>query len=156
GFLSAMSVGILPRKTSTRKVNGVNTPVIERSELLEVSIVPVGSNPEAQRLLRDLAGDSPADGGEDEMEASEIRQIITAAVPPMAARLDTIEKALDEPERVPALSGARTTEGVDELAGRWLKARAFGDTRTLYEIAEADKGLPEAEIRNMLSANAYL
>src|SRR5262245_59945437 len=47
GFLSAMSVGILPRKTSTRKVNGVNTPVIERSELLEVSIVPVGSNPEA-------------------------------------------------------------------------------------------------------------
>src|SRR4030095_7685729 len=66
------------------------------------------------------------------------------------------EKALDEPERLPALGGARTTEGVDELAGRWLKARAFNDQRTLLEIAEADKGLPEAEIRNMLSANAYL
>jgi HK97 family phage major capsid protein/HK97 family phage prohead protease len=155
GFLSAMSVGILPRKTSTRKVDGVNTPVIERSELLEVSIVPVGSNPEAQRLLRELAGDSPADEGGEEMEANELRQAVTDAVTPLAARFEAIEKALDEPERVPALGGARTTEGVDDLAGRWLKARAFNDQRTLLEIAEADPA-PEAEVRNMLSANAYL
>src|SRR5258705_6271364 len=90
------------------------------------------------------------------MDTEAIEQAVTKAVAPLGVRLDAIEKTLDEPERKPALSGARTTEGVDELAGRWLKARAFNDQRTLYEIAEADKGLPEAEIRNMLSANAYL
>ncbi len=156
GFLSAMSVGILPRKTSTRKINGANTPVIERSELLEVSIVPVGSNPEAQRLLRDLAGgDAPTDEGGVEMEANEVRQIITDAVGPMAARLEAIEKALDEPERVPALSGARTNENEAHLLARWMQARAAGDSTLMHEIASHDPA-PEAEVRTMLSAANYL
>ena len=155
GFLSAMSVGILPRKTATKKVNGQSVPVIRESELLEVSIVPVGSNPEAQKLLRDIVGaDASEEGGED-MDAVEIREIVSEVVKPIGARLDTLEKTLDEPERKPALGGARTTEDVEDLAGRWLKARAFNDQKTILEIAESDPA-PEAEVRNMLSANAYL
>src|SRR5438034_1668785 len=134
GFLSAVSVGILPKKTTTKKVSGANTPVIERSELLEISVVPVGSNPEAQRLLRDMVGGDASEEVE-EMDATEIRQIITEAVNPLGARLDEIERALDEPEKKPALGGARTTEAVDALAGRSLKARAFNDYQTIQEIA---------------------
>lgn len=156
GFVSAISVGLLPHKTGTRTIDGHRVPVIEKSELLEVSIVPVGSNPQALRLLRDLTGgESPENEGGSDMESNELRQAVTDAVTPLAARLEAIEKALDEPERVPALSGARTTEGVDDLAGRWLKARAFNDQRTLLEIADRDPA-PEVEVRNMLSANAYL
>src|SRR5206468_1780856 len=77
------------------------------------------------------------------------------ALTPLGTRLDAIEKSLDEPERKPAFGGARTTEGVDQLAGKWLKARAFNDYATIQEIASRDPA-PEAEVRDMLSANAYL
>src|SRR4030095_6987368 len=90
GFVNAISVGVLPRKTGTRTIDGQRAPAIEKSELLEVSIVPVGSNPQALRLLRGLiGGESPADGGND-METNEVRQIITDAVAPLGARLDAI------------------------------------------------------------------
>ncbi len=152
GFLSAMSVGILPRRKGTRRINGASVPVIRESELLEVSIVPVGSNPEAQRLLRDLMGAEPE---ETEMNTETLTRAIEDAVRPLGERLDAIEQTLDEPERVPALGGARTSEDVDALAGRWLKARAFNDQRTLLELAESDPA-PEAEVRDMLSADSYL
>jgi HK97 family phage major capsid protein/HK97 family phage prohead protease len=152
GFLSAVSVGLLPRKTATEKINGERVPVIRESELLEVSLVPVGSNPEAQRLLRNMTGDTPK---EYDMETTEIRSAIKEAVKPLGERLEAIEKSLDEPESTPALAGARTTEDERHLLGRWMQARAAGDSHILHEIASHDPA-PDAEVRDMLSAANYL
>jgi HK97 family phage major capsid protein len=152
GFLNAMSVGLLPRKTATRTYDGQRVPTITESELLEASIVAVPSNPGAQRILREAGGAASA---EEEMDTEAIEAAVTKAVGPLAERLDAIEQTLDEPERVPALGGARTNEGVDDLGGRWLKARVFRDTRTLMELAERDEA-PEAIVRDMLSADAFL
>ena len=56
GFLSAVSVGFIPdaESMSTRSVNGSDVPVYERTELVEVSLVPVPSNPNAIALMRGL------------------------------------------------------------------------------------------------------
>ena len=78
------------------------------------------------------------------------RLAIADATKPIGERLDAIEKSLDEPERKPALGGGRTNEDVDALAGRWLKARAFNDQRTMLEIAERDPA-PEAEVRELMT-----
>ena len=56
GFLSAVSVGFIPDESamSTRSVGEYEVPVYERTELVEVSLVPVPSNPQAVALMRSL------------------------------------------------------------------------------------------------------
>ena len=57
GFLSAVSVGFIPDMESmtTRSVDGGDdVPVYNRTELVEVSLVPVPSNPHAIALMRSL------------------------------------------------------------------------------------------------------
>ena len=56
GFLSAVSVGFIPDSEgmTTRSVDGVDVPVYQRTELVEVSLVPVPSNPNAIALMRSL------------------------------------------------------------------------------------------------------
>ncbi len=61
GFLNTVSIGFLPIKWHEERVPGeagaeeVRT-VYDEVELLEVSLVPVPSNPEAVALVRDIAG----------------------------------------------------------------------------------------------------
>lgn len=56
GFLSAVSVGFIPDPDSvgTRSVEGAEVPVYNRTELVEVSLVPVPSNPNAIALARSI------------------------------------------------------------------------------------------------------
>jgi HK97 family phage prohead protease len=56
GFLSAVSVGFIPdpEEMTTRSVDGADIPVYQRTELVEVSLVPVPSNPNAVALMRSL------------------------------------------------------------------------------------------------------
>lgn len=56
GFLSAVSVGFIPdaESISTRSIDGADIPVYERTELVEVSLVPVPSNPHAVALMRSM------------------------------------------------------------------------------------------------------
>ncbi len=72
GFLSAVSVGFIPdpEGMSTRSIDGNDIPVYERTELVEVSLVPVPSNPAAIALMRSLklpiiSEHSPSDKGAD-------------------------------------------------------------------------------------------
>ena len=56
GFLSAVSVGFIPdaESMSTRSIEGSEVPVYNRTELVEVSLVPVPSNPNAIALARSI------------------------------------------------------------------------------------------------------
>jgi HK97 family phage prohead protease len=56
GFLSAVSVGFIPDPASvtTRSIDGDEVPVYERTELVEVSLVPVPSNPAAVAIMRSM------------------------------------------------------------------------------------------------------
>ena len=56
GFLSAVSVGFIPDADgmTTRSIDGAEIPVYERTELVEVSLVPVPSNPAAVAIMRSL------------------------------------------------------------------------------------------------------
>lgn len=56
GFLSAVSVGFIPDAdaVTTRAIEGAEIPVYQRTELVEVSLVPVPSNPNAIALARSL------------------------------------------------------------------------------------------------------
>ena len=56
GFLSAVSVGFIPDADSmtTRAIEGTDVPVYNRTELVEVSLVPVPSNPNAIALARSI------------------------------------------------------------------------------------------------------
>ena len=72
GFLSAVSVGFIPDANGmgTRSIDGAEIPVYERTELVEVSLVPVPSNPSAIAIMRSLklpviSEHSPSDEGAD-------------------------------------------------------------------------------------------
>ena len=55
GFLNAVSVGFYPTQMGMKKLeDGSNVEVYEKSELLEVSLVPIPSNPEAIALARSM------------------------------------------------------------------------------------------------------
>jgi len=80
GFLSAVSVGFIPdaSQMSTRSVEGVEVPVYQRTELVEVSLVPVPSNPSAIALARSFrlpesTSTSPPEGADIEVLRDAIR-----------------------------------------------------------------------------------
>src|SRR5690625_189455 len=59
GFLSAVSIGFVPlRSHEERGTEGKSVLVYDEVELLEVSLVPIPSNPEALALVRELAAAS--------------------------------------------------------------------------------------------------
>jgi len=63
GFLSAVSIGFIPINHHEEEVEGRGmTQILDEVELLEVSLVPIPSNPEALSLMRAmLQHDSPED-----------------------------------------------------------------------------------------------
>jgi HK97 family phage prohead protease len=52
GFLNAVSIGFIPRKVVVEMEDGIEVPIIKEWELLEVSLVPIPSNPEALAVAR--------------------------------------------------------------------------------------------------------
>ena len=86
GFLSAVSVGFIPdsEAMTTRSIDGADVPVYQRTELVEVSLVPVPSNPNAIALMRSLrlpvfSQTSPPDGGADsEVFKRSVRTLLDA------------------------------------------------------------------------------
>lgn len=86
GFLSAVSVGFIPDpdQITTRAVNGSDVPVYERTELVEVSLVPVPSNPNAVALMRaiqfpNISKPSPSDnsGADSEGLRDQMRAMLS-------------------------------------------------------------------------------
>jgi len=67
GLLNAVSIGfrILARREETDPSSNKTYWVYEKTELLEVSLVPIPSNPEALALVRSMAGASPSTTGAD-------------------------------------------------------------------------------------------
>ena len=55
-FLRATSIGFIPRQVVVEMEDEKNVPVIVKSELLEASLVPIPSNPDALKMLREMAG----------------------------------------------------------------------------------------------------
>ena len=56
GFLSAVSIGFVPLRSHEERLPGGKTVLVyDEVELLEVSLVPIPSNPEALALVRELA-----------------------------------------------------------------------------------------------------
>jgi len=56
GAVSTVSIGFIPREIRTEDDGAGNQiPIIVRSELLEISVVPIPSNPEALAISRELA-----------------------------------------------------------------------------------------------------
>ena len=86
GFLSAVSVGFIPDAEGmmTRSIDGAEIPVYERTELVEVSLVPVPSNPSAIAIMRSLKlpifsqHSPPEEGADSECLRDNIRALLDA------------------------------------------------------------------------------
>jgi HK97 family phage prohead protease len=63
GFLNAVSIGFIPSKYHFEEGEGRDVLVFDESELLEVSLVPIPSNPEAVALVRAIARHSAIPNG---------------------------------------------------------------------------------------------
>lgn len=59
GFLRAVSIGFYPKKQHTELVDGNEVLIYDESELVEVSLVPIPSNPEALAIMRSVARHLP-------------------------------------------------------------------------------------------------
>lgn len=95
GALNTVSIGFIPREIviETDEANG-EIPVIMRSELLEVSLVPIPSNPEAVALVRSMV--HAMDGDRPSIEA-----MIKTAVDAVRKELsEKIEVKIDVPVKV--------------------------------------------------------
>jgi len=55
GVLGNVSIAFIPKKHEMREIDGEEIRVYNETELLEVSLVPVASNPEAAALIRSIA-----------------------------------------------------------------------------------------------------
>jgi HK97 family phage prohead protease len=56
GYLSAVSIGFIPIRQREEKIAGRMVPILDEVELLEVSLVPIPSNPEALAIVRSMLG----------------------------------------------------------------------------------------------------
>ena len=67
GILGMTSIGFIPKKDHAVTVGEETIKVFDEIELLEISLVPVPANPEAQALVRSMFGylekDAPAELG---------------------------------------------------------------------------------------------
>lgn len=165
GLIRSVSIGAAPLASETRQINGRPVLVITRSELLEASLVIVGSDRGAVRLdraaaLRALSEENP------KMDKAELaktlgigedadREAAEAAVMKYLAGDDegkqAIVKALDEcyPEPAPAAGepaerAADAEKGKDEEVEA-LRAANTELTRALAAAQAAQAAAPKAE-----------
>lgn len=59
GFLNAVSIGFNPLRWHEEQIDGRAVTVFDESELLDVSLVPIPSNPDALAITRAIASYSP-------------------------------------------------------------------------------------------------
>lgn len=64
GILGDTSIGFIPKKDHALTVGDEVIKVFDEIELLEISLVPVPANPEAQSLVRSMFGYLEAEGGD--------------------------------------------------------------------------------------------
>lgn len=86
GFLRAVSVGFCPRSYRWEERDGREVLVLFNNELLEISCVPVGSNPDAlARSLRNPATPEPTAGKDDPTMTEEEKRLLEIARRMLAA-----------------------------------------------------------------------
>jgi HK97 family phage prohead protease len=81
GALNAVSIGFIPRevKTELDPANANNeVPIITKSELLEISVVPIPSNPEALAVARSFAASFTTKGVK--LDAKSIRDTVLPGI----------------------------------------------------------------------------
>lgn len=78
GALNAVSVGIIPREVRVEVDDaGREIPVITKCDLLEISVVPIPSNPDAVAISREFTAFQRAAGGPSNViDAAQIRDAI--------------------------------------------------------------------------------
>ena len=147
GFLRAVSVGFNPRSYRWEERDGREALVLFKNELLEISCVPVGSNPDAliSRSLTDfraraLAARQPSPAPEDPMD-------------------EETKKLLEFARTALAMLGAKDSEeGVAALRAQALVERRAKELETevttLRAKVEDDRKAAEAKERASLIAEA--
>ncbi len=66
GVLGMTSISFIPKKNHTEDIDGEEIRIYDEVELLEISLVPVASNPEAQALVRSM-GQALTEMGDSEL-----------------------------------------------------------------------------------------
>ncbi|WP_162175156.1 HK97 family phage prohead protease [Fodinicurvata fenggangensis] len=144
GFLQAVSVGFLPLKSHQEEApGGRSVTVFDAVELLEVSLVPVPSNPQALALLRALA---PTDSTGSNIQRTAREYSMTAETetraPEGAGDRETADAAAEEA----ALTGAVRRE-VEALRGSLLAEMQAGAGPRDRRVSDLEARLGEAEAR---------
>ena len=89
GILNAVSIGFIPNqeKMVTKDVDGIDIPVYEETELVEVSLVTVPANPNAVALVRSLQSFMPSPATTADADGTEAKQALALATWAMKLRL---------------------------------------------------------------------
>jgi hypothetical protein len=125
-FLSATSIGFIPKQIVVELEDEKQTPVITKCELLEASLVPIPSNPDALAVMRDIS------------RADYMRSGVSLA---WACRNQHSHKSFEEAESCNAafdeaneeaqrqLENMAATEGFREEFRKWFEAIHAESTR---------------------------
>lgn len=128
GALNAVSIGFIPREVRTELDESEHeVPVITKSELLEISVVPIPSNPEALALHRELTKAMGAVSiSLKDISAKEIRDTI---IPELTSALsDTLASDPEMKKRwLEILSVPAGTRQIEKPALIERGAMAYGD-----------------------------
>ena len=104
GLLSTVSIGFIPTEVKVITEGSSEVPIIEKAELLEVSLVPIPSNPEAVALVRSMSGAADV---EELMREKELQPEIAAAL--RSGRLNIREQFLAMVREIAAAPATVTT-----------------------------------------------
>lgn len=99
GFVNAVSVRWIPLETTNRKVAGVDTVVFTRNELLEVSYVPIPSDPKALVKRADGGDVDVSQFAQPEPEAPAPQAVPAVARMNYAEHIRSTTKQLQEARR---------------------------------------------------------
>lgn len=150
GFLQAVSVGFLPLKSHQEEApGGRSVTVFDAVELLEVSLVPVPSNPQALALLRAL---DPEETTEHSIQRTARESSMTAVSETTASDgAEAREKAAEDARKEmgaeeAALTGAVQRE-VAALRGSLLAELQAGAGPRDRKVSDLEARLGEAETR---------
>lgn len=101
GLLSAVSIGFIPQDVVVETEDERRVPIIKRSELLEVSLVPIPSNPSALQIVRSMAAASGVDEFMKEFEREQARAAAFKGSAPPSQEADSgADQAAEELRRV--------------------------------------------------------
>ncbi|WP_162141005.1 HK97 family phage prohead protease [Fodinicurvata sediminis] len=144
GFLQAVSVGFLPLKSHQEEApGGRSITVFDAVELLEVSLVPVPSNPQALALLRALA---PTDSTSSKIQPTAREYSMTSETETRAPEGAGDREAADAAAEEAALTGAVRRE-VEALRGSLLAEMQAGAGPRDRRVSDLEARLGEAEAR---------